>query len=122
MIQFILALVIATSFVATAHSDVIDLLRAGLAGRSRDDFNEAIRRDPYIAPFYFNRAVARVEPLSLVATFVSPGWRVAPRASCFVPCDGLNITRCRCARAYSFDVSPAVSCCWRWWHLCSKAR
>jgi hypothetical protein len=58
-------LVIATSFVATAHADVIDLLRAGLAARSRDDFNEAIRRDPYIAPFYFKGAVGRVEPLSL---------------------------------------------------------
>jgi len=65
MIRFILALVIATSFVATAHADVIDLLRAGLAARSRDDFNEAIRRDPYIAPFYFKGAVGRVEPLSL---------------------------------------------------------
>jgi tetratricopeptide (TPR) repeat protein len=42
MIRFISALAIAICIAASAHADVLDLLRAGLAARSRGDFDAAI--------------------------------------------------------------------------------
>jgi tetratricopeptide (TPR) repeat protein len=42
MVRFVLAVLIATSFAASAHADVLDLLRAGLAARIRGNFDAAI--------------------------------------------------------------------------------
>ena len=40
--RFVLAAIIAVSFVASAYADALNLLRAGLAARVRGDFNAAI--------------------------------------------------------------------------------
>jgi tetratricopeptide (TPR) repeat protein len=42
MVRLILAVPIAVSFVIAVHADALDLLRAGLAARLRDDFEAAI--------------------------------------------------------------------------------
>ena len=42
MMKFILTLAVILGLTASAHADVIDLLKAGLAARTRGDFDAAI--------------------------------------------------------------------------------
>jgi hypothetical protein len=53
MIRFIAVLAVALALVTSAHADVIELLKAGLAARSRGDFNGAI--------YYYSQAIATGE-------------------------------------------------------------
>jgi tetratricopeptide (TPR) repeat protein len=69
MIRLIGALCLVLGSVLTAHSDVVDLLKAGLAARSRGDFDRAI--------YYYSQAIATGELDSSVLATVLNGRAVA---------------------------------------------